>query len=385
MNPISAAAPAATQGANTNSASGHSRDAGEDTQPFANVLRDKYAAADAAKGEPKNRPESHAEADKGKSDKAKAKGQKDDDTTVQAAQDPRAAGTDAILAACMPQVARPEAAVAAAGSEAESSAKPGKNGLGSLLDGRGVDQRAAAQAGTADPRRPLVAGPRVDPETTTAKTLAAALGGKDDAASAGSDFGALIGRLRQEGGEKDSGQNPSGDASTSTLAMLMPANQIPDTQPAAAQRPSTLIHAPVGSPLFADEAAQRVTWLAKNGIEHAEIRVTPPDMGPIQVSIDMKQNEASINFTVAQTDTRVALEDSLHRLEEMLADSGISLAQANIGQRDAGQGQAGDQSGSRSSGGSRDSGRGGSDALGGIPGVASRPAAAMRGLVDTFA
>lgn len=376
INPISTAAPAAAQGANANSAAGQARDAGEDRQQFANVLRDKVATADSAKGEHGGRTEGHAETDKAKGDKTKAKDREEDDATGQAAHDPRAAGADAILAACMPQVARPEAAVAAAGSEAESS-KAGKNGLGSLLNGRA----AAGQAGTADPRRPLAAGVT---ETTTAKTPAAALGGKDDAASAGSDFGALVGRLRQEGGEKGGGQNPAGDASTSTLAMLMPANQIPETPPAAAQRPSTLIHAPVGSPLFADEAAQRVTWLAKNGIEHAEIRVTPPDMGPIHVSIDMKQNEASINFTVAQTDTRVALEDSLHRLEEMLADSGISLAQANIGQRDASQGQAGDQSGNRASGGS--GGRGGSaDALGSVSGVVSRPPATVRGLVDTFA
>ena len=380
MNPISTAT---APGAGANPAQGKAREAGDEQHPFANVLRDKYAAADAAKGAPKGRPE----ADKDKGDKAKTKDEREDDgaTASQGAHDPRAAGADAILAACMPQVARPEAAAIAAGTEAEASTgKAGKNGLASLLDGRGADPRATpGQLGAADPRRPLAAGVT---ETATAKTLAAALGGKDDTGSAGTDFGSLIGRLRQEAGEKNTGQTQTADPSTSTLAMLMPANQMPETQPAAAQRPATLIQAPVGSPLFADEAAQRVTWLAKNGIEHAEIRVTPPDMGPIQVSIDMKHNEATINFTVAQTDTRVALEDSLHRLEAMLADSGISLAQANIGQRDASQGQAGDQSGSRSAGGPRDGGRSdGVDALGSVSGSAARPAAAVRGLVDTFA
>ena len=167
--------------------------------------------------------------------------------------------------------------------------------------------------------------------------------------------------------------------------MLMPSQNASPAQPNTSLRPTSLIEAPVGTPLFADEAAQRVTWMAKNGIEHAEIRVTPPDMGPIQVSIDMHHNEATINFVVTQTDTRVALEDSLHRLEEMLADSGISLAQANVGQQDAGQSQQGN--GRSASGGNPGANSRGMGASG--PAVlsvaASRGGSAMRGLVDTFA
>jgi flagellar hook-length control protein FliK len=141
----------------------------------------------------------------------------------------------------------------------------------------------------------------------------------------------------------------------------------------------------VGSPLFANEAAQRVTWLARNGIEHAEIRVTPPDMGPIQVSIDMHDNEATINFVVTQTDTRVALEDSLHQLEEMLAESGIALSQASVGQQDAGQSFAGGQSaGTGGHAGARPGRPGGGDADLAAGAEIRRPPQ-MRGLVDTFA
>ena len=380
LNPIIAATAPPAQSAGAKPAQGNARDTanpsdtGNGQQAFANVLRDKTAAADPAQSAPK----ATADTDKSKDgDKAKGKDKKDDDDTAQSqtGQPSQTVSPDAILAACMPQAPRPEAAALAAGAAASSaSGKSAKDTLASLTDeGTGTD-----------PRRPLAAGV-ADPIAAKASAAAAAAGGKDAAATKDTDFSALLGQLRQEGRDKEGGQAQTADASPSTLAMLMPANHMTETQPAAAQRPSTLIAAPVGSPLFADETAQRVTWLAKNGIEHAEIRVTPPDMGPIQVSIDMKQNEATINFTVHQTDTRVALEDSLHRLEEMLADSGISLAQANVGQRDAGQSQSGGQSGGRSSGSGRSTGAGGIDAAGSLGISASRPAAVARGLVDTFA
>jgi flagellar hook-length control protein FliK len=124
--------------------------------------------------------------------------------------------------------------------------------------------------------------------------------------------------------------------------------------------------------------------MAANGIEHAEIRVNPPNMGPIQVTIDMHQNEASIHFVVSQTDTRVAVEDSLHRLEAMLADSGIALSQASVGQRDAGQAYAGDQNGTGARSGGNQRG-GGTSAPAAAVVAASRSASMMRGLVDTFA
>jgi len=104
---------------------------------------------------------------------------------------------------------------------------------------------------------------------------------------------------------------------------------------------------------------------------------------PIQVSIDMHHNEASISFVVTQTDTRVAVEDSLHKLEAMLADSGIALSQASVGQRDAGQASGGGDSGTGARRGA--GGAGGEDP--GLPpaAIAARSGMAVRGLVDTFA
>ena len=94
------------------------------------------------------------------------------------------------------------------------------------------------------------------------------------------------------------------------------------------------IEAPVGSPRFADETAQKVTWMVKNGLAEAEIRVRPADLGPISVRIEMNHNEALISFAVTQPESRAAVQDALHRLTEMLAEQGISLGEASVGGRD---------------------------------------------------
>lgn len=361
-------------------------------QHFANVLRDKTANTQAPKNDA--RAPAQADTDKSKVTAKDAKDAKDEDKSDDKSKpaDPKDLAAALMAAAQQQQPAPPDATVAAAAAAAAAAANAANSaktdvrggttaGDGKDVLGLGGDARAGAGR-AADPRAGLFTD-------TAAGAQADAAGAKTGAGSFDSTLDTLMGRLRQEAG-KDGDPKAATDSSTSTLAMLMPANQTTQAQQTAAvQRPSTLIEAPVGSPLFADEAAQRVTWLAKSGVEHAEIRVTPPDMGPIQVSIEMKQNEATINFTVHQTDTRVAVEDSLHRLEAMLADSGISLAQANVGQGSAGQSQAGGGSGNRGSGrGTGGSGNGGDGGnAGGIDAVggASPRQGGVRGLVDTFA
>jgi len=143
------------------------------------------------------------------------------------------------------------------------------------------------------------------------------------------------------------------------------------------------IEAPVGSPRFVDETAQQVTWLVKNGLSEAEIRVKPADMGPISVRIEMNQNEATLTFAVSQPETRAAVQDSLHRLTEMLADSGISLGQANVGGQDLAQ-QSRDGANPGRSRVTFMPGRG-DEATAAANAIRRAAPAGVRSLVDTFA
>jgi flagellar hook-length control protein FliK len=70
--------------------------------------------------------------------------------------------------------------------------------------------------------------------------------------------------------------------------------------------------------------------------------MNPADLGPVQVRIEMNQNQdqASVWFTAEHADTRSALEQSLPRLREMFSAQGMSLTDAGVFGNRSGQQQA---------------------------------------------
>ena len=129
-----------------------------------------------------------------------------------------------------------------------------------------------------------------------------------------------------------SGAAPPGDALPATGATVA-VNIMSGVSAERAPMPvHAEIRAPVTSPAFTEEAAQHVNWMVGNGIEHASIRVTPAEMGPIEIRIAMKNDEATINFAVTRPETSAAIENALPRLKEMLEASGISLGDTSVGE-----------------------------------------------------
>ena len=239
---------------------------------------------------------------------------------------------------------------------------------------------------------------------TSAGMLSQAMqrGGRSDAAAllraaltdAANDTGATRGAAPSQGADPGAIGQSRVSATTTDTGVVRPdpgawAAQAVAVDAAAMRSSASAPHsiaidAAVGTPRFTDETAQQVTWMAKNGIEQAEIRVKPAELGPISVKIEMNQGEAIISFAVTQPETRVAVEDALHRLQEMLAESGISLGQTSVGGQDFGQTSrdGGAQhrnritfAGSAASGGTVDS-------LLSVPKLRS---GSGRGMVDTFA
>lgn len=91
------------------------------------------------------------------------------------------------------------------------------------------------------------------------------------------------------------------------------------------------VGAPVGSPAFADELSQQVVMFAGQKLQRADIAVTPADLGPIAVSIEVRGHEATLAFAAASHTTRAAIEDALPRLREMLSAQGLQLAGTHVG------------------------------------------------------
>jgi flagellar hook-length control protein FliK len=132
----------------------------------------------------------------------------------------------------------------------------------------------------------------------------------------------------------------------------------------------------LGSDSFDDAIGARMSWLADQKIGHAHIKVTPNEMGPVEVRLHLDGDKVNASFTAANADTRQALEQSLPRLREMLGQNGFQLGQADVGQ------QQQNPSGNRNGG--NDSGNGltlDDTPPVGIPSVVLR----QRGLLDAYA
>jgi flagellar hook-length control protein FliK len=91
----------------------------------------------------------------------------------------------------------------------------------------------------------------------------------------------------------------------------------------------------VGSGGWANELGTRLHWMANAGLGSASLRLTPEQLGPVEVKISVHQNAASVWFSASQPDTRSALEQALPRLKELFSAQGLNLAQAGVSDQSA--------------------------------------------------
>lgn len=154
-----------------------------------------------------------------------------------------------------------------------------------------------------------------------------------------------------------------------------------DARPAAALPPALAAPVDPQAADFDDALGARVGWLAEQKIGHAHIRVTPNELGPVEVKLQLDGDRVHASFSSAHAEVRQALENGLPRLREMLGEQGLQLAHADVGQQSAhpqasgGDGQpAGNGTGT------------GTDADGtGAPATPGVHAIRLRGLLDAYA
>lgn len=143
---------------------------------------------------------------------------------------------------------------------------------------------------------------------------------------------------------------------------------------AAAQQPKTemTVATPVNQPGWADDVGHQISWLADQGMSKAELVLTPPHLGRIEITLEIGSDLSTAQFVSANPLVREALEQAMPRLREMLAEGGISLGEANVSSdQPSRDDQGGEQRGQRG----RDSGE-----L-----AVSQTARRGTGLVDLFA
>lgn len=93
---------------------------------------------------------------------------------------------------------------------------------------------------------------------------------------------------------------------------------------------------------FAPEMAARLSLLAADGVQQAELHLNPAEMGPVAVQIVVDGQQAQISFHSEQAETRAVLERGLPELAAALRDTGLTLSGGGVFQQQAReQGQGG--------------------------------------------
>jgi flagellar hook-length control protein FliK len=102
-------------------------------------------------------------------------------------------------------------------------------------------------------------------------------------------------------------------------------------KPAPAEPGAMLeIAAPVESPDFARALSQQVVWMADKDAQIAELRINPPELGPVEVRLHVAGDEAVVQFASAHAEVRSAIEAAIARLRESMAQAGIQLGEASV-------------------------------------------------------
>ncbi len=181
-------------------------------------------------------------------------------------------------------------------------------------------------------------------------------------------------------GEAPAAQQPA----PASLAQVQATTQAPSTAPTAIAQLSQSIDIPVRDAAWGEAVGERVALMASNRLQSAEIRLSPAELGPLRVQVAVDDGLANVTFHAQHAVTREAIEQALPRLRELLADNGLTLNQANVGQdneqgvlqgnRDHDQAEAG-QAGAAEPGVEQEA----QDLT-----AVSRPNARPDGLVDTF-
>lgn len=234
------------------------------------------------------------------------------------------------------------------------------------------------------------------PRDTASTGLAAATGVErapvelpagEDAASmpqAKPDAGQFQAQLREASQQQAAAEAPA----PSVTQLQAQAAKLETVQPAAV--PADRIPARVGSQGWDNQVSQRIVYMVGKE-QAATLTLNPPDLGPVQVVLNVSNDQASVQFSSNQLEVRQALENAIPKLREMMSESGIALGNATVDAGMPDQRQASQDGERRGNGGASGLNGNGRDAGGNGNSTESAPRSARtvavgdRGMVDTFA
>lgn len=247
--------------------------------------------------------------------------------------DENAASSTAAGAAPTPatQPVMPEAVEAALGTAVAESGLPEKSLDGSEEGAAALVGAVLAMVGPAVGKMLAPAG-AAKPAAVDANAAAALLqsGGAAIAASmvmpkASPITGDMLGDLK-----------PLHESATADLASTMTSAASTAPLPQAPAPVSATLSVPAGSHGFAQELGQQVAWFVGQDIKQARIRLHPEELGSLDLKISVSHGRVDVIFQAQHPGAVTAVQQSLPQLDQMLAQHGLSLGNAEVSQQHRG-------------------------------------------------
>ncbi len=129
------------------------------------------------------------------------------------------------------------------------------------------------------------------------------------------------------GGRQSGGEQPQAwmTAASSLINGARPIVAVAQAAPL-----STAIPLPVQDPGWSNAFANRITWMVRDKVQTAEIRLNPERLGPIEVRIELNDDQARVTISSQHAAVRDIIDSSMPRLREMLNAQGFNLADAQV-------------------------------------------------------
>ncbi|WDT87167.1 flagellar hook-length control protein FliK [Alteromonas sp. 009811495] len=146
------------------------------------------------------------------------------------------------------------------------------------------------------------------------------------------------------------------------------------------------IHKPEGQ----QQLNEKIRWMVNARNTMAEIRLDPPELGSMQVRVNVAGDAASVSFIVQSQQAKEALADAMPKLRDMLQEQGIELGDAQVRKDNSSSGENGQQlannnDGSSSGRGNRGNNDGMDDEMGGTSVIEQSVTRELKGGIDFYA
>jgi len=245
-----------------------------------------------------------------------SEGTEENSEAAQAAEAAAAAATPVTdMLAFMASLTQPATAATATG-EAQTALE---NAMKNMAGEAGVEV-VADDTGKAS----LAAGIEQTPLDARAAAQAQAGLGADGQPADGKDAAQFAAHLRDS---QQQAASIADDAPAPLSQLQAQAAKLDTVAPAAV--PADRIPARVGTQAWDNQVSQRIVYMVGKE-QAATLTLNPPDLGPVQIVLNVSNDQATVAFSAEHLEVRQALENSLPRLREMMSESGITLSQSTV-------------------------------------------------------